>query len=55
MRRVLIEVKFKETNTIKSFEATGESFHDALNKCFILLGKYNLFNDEYDILCILRN
>lgn len=54
MRRVLLEVKFKDANTIKSFEATGESFYDALNECFKLLDKYNLFNDPYEILFILK-
>ena len=54
MRRVLLEVKFKETCTIKSFEATGSSFYDALNECFKLLDKYNLFNDPYEILYILK-
>ena len=54
MRRVLLEVKFKETNTIKSFEATAGSFYDALNECFNLLNRYNLFNDTYEILYILK-
>ena len=54
MKRVFIEVRFKKTNEVKSFEAQAVSTYAALQECFTLLDKYNLYNDEYEILYILK-
>lgn len=54
MRRVYLEVLFKRTNIIKSFEATGTSFYDGLYKCYLLLNEFNIDEEEYDVLYILK-
>ena len=41
MRKVLVEVKFKVTNEIKSFEATAISFWDALKECYKMIERYD--------------
>ncbi len=54
MRKVLIEVKFLDTNEIKSFQATAMSLHEALKEAYKMLNEYNENNSPYDVLCILK-
>jgi hypothetical protein len=53
--QLLIEVRFKETGEKKSFFETHDSFIEALKLVYKKINDYNIGNQEYEELCILKS